>query len=144
MSEPEHFEEIPEEKKKWMPFFPNFLLRDLLLWLIVLGILLFLSVYYPWDLGFKADPFASAPAGIKPEWYFMFMFQTLKYIPAHMFFIEGEIVGVLLFGIAGIAWMLVPFFEIKAKREKRLNLMTIIGLVSILYIIIMTIIGYLS
>ena len=33
MSAPENFEQIPEEKKKWMNFFPDFILRDMLLWL---------------------------------------------------------------------------------------------------------------
>ena len=143
MSEPEDFEEIPDERKKWMPFFPNFLLRDVLLWLIVLGILLSLAVFFPWELGFKADPFSSAPAGIAPEWYFMFMFQTLKMLPAHILFLEGELVGILFFGLAGVAWMLVPFWELKQKSNSKLNLMKIIGLVAILFIVIMTAIGYL-
>ncbi len=91
-----------------MPFFPNFLLRDLLLWLIVLNVLAILAVFFPSELGTKADAFAPAPAGIRPEWYFLFMFQTLKYFPAHVLFLEGEILGVLLFGIAGILWTFVP------------------------------------
>jgi cytochrome b6 len=144
MSEPEHLEEIPEEKKKWISFFPKFMLNDALLWLVIVDILLFLAVFYPWDLGFKADPFASAPAGIRPEWYFMFMFQTLKYIPAHILFLEGEIVGILFFVVAGIAWMLVPFWEFKTKSKSKFNPMTIIGIVSVLYIIILTIVGYLT
>ena len=37
-----------------------------------------LAALFPWELGQKADPFGSAPEGIKPEWYFLFMFQTLK------------------------------------------------------------------
>lgn len=142
MSEPEHLEDIPEEKKKWISFFPKFMLNDALLWLVILNILLFLAVFYPWDLGFKADPFASAPAGIRPEWYFMFMFQTLKYVPAHIFFIEGEIVGILFFVVAGIAWMLVPFWEFKTKSK--FNPMMIIGIVSVIYIIILTVLGYLT
>ena len=83
MSEPLGTRQRPETERKTMPFFPNFLLRDLLLWLIVLNLLAILAVFFPWELGRKADPFASAPAGIKPEWYFLFMFQTLKYFPAH-------------------------------------------------------------
>jgi cytochrome b6 len=144
MSEPEHLEQIPEEKKKWISFFPKFMMNDALLWLVILDILLFLAVFYPWDLGFKAEPFASAPAGIKPEWYFVFMFQTLKYVPAHIFFLEGEVVGLLFFVVAGTAWMLVPFWEIKAKSTSKFNLMTIIGVVSIIYILIFTIFGYLT
>ena len=66
---------------------------------------------FPWDLGTKADPFGSAPAGIKPEWYFLFMFQTLKLIPSKVWFIDGEVLGVLGCGLAGLLWVLLPFFE---------------------------------
>lgn len=144
MSVPEHLEEIPEEKKKEMAFFPNFVLRDALLWMIVLNILLFLSVFYPWDLGFKAEPFAPAPAGIRPEWYFMFMFQTLKYLPAHILLIEGEIVGIMFFAVAALAWALVPFWELKSKYKEKVNPMLVIGIISIIFMSIMTILGYLT
>jgi cytochrome b6 len=127
-----------------MAFFPNFVIRDALLWMIVLNILLFLAVFYPWDLGFKADPFAPAPAGIRPEWYFVFMFQTLKYLPAHILFIEGEIVGIMFFAIAALAWALVPFWEIKRKSDSKPNPMMLIGVISLLFIGVMTILGYLT
>lgn len=142
MSEPEDFEKLKENEKQSMNFFPNFILRDALLWLIVLNVLLFLAVFYPWDLGFKADPFSPAPAGIRPEWYFMFMFQTLKFIPAHIFFFEGEVIGILLFIVSGLAWALVPFWEIKSTNRGIKNPMTIIGLISLSFIGIMTILGY--
>ncbi|UCC49943.1 MAG: cytochrome b N-terminal domain-containing protein, partial [Gemmatimonadota bacterium] len=83
-----------------MPFFPHFLLRDLVGWLSALAILAALAAYFPAELGEKADPFVSAPAGIKPEWYFMFMFQTLKYLPAHILWMEGEAVGIVGFMLA--------------------------------------------
>jgi len=142
MHAPEYFEKLPEEKKKVIPFFPNFVLRDALLWLIVLNILLYLAVFFPWELGAKADPFVPAPEGIRPEWYFMFMFQTLKMLPAHILFLEGEVVGILGFGILAIAWALVPFWEIKSKPGRKPRPMTIIGMLVIAYILALTIIGY--
>jgi cytochrome b6 len=66
--------------KREMKFFPNFMLRELMAWYVALGVLGALAAIFPWNLGVKADPFVSAPAGIKPEWYFLFMFQTLKVI----------------------------------------------------------------
>lgn len=142
MHAPEYFEKLPAEKKKVIPFFPNFVLRDAFLWLIVLNVLLYLAVFFPWELGVKADPFVPAPEGIRPEWYFMFMFQTLKLLPAHILFLEGEVVGVLGFGILAIAWALVPLWEIKSKPGSKPRPMTVIGMVVIAYILILTIIGY--
>jgi len=142
MSQPQEFESTPDDSKKTMPFFPNFLLRDLLFWLIVLNILAMLAVFFPWELGRKADPFAPAPAGIRPEWYFLFMFQSLKYIPARLWFIDGEILGVLLFGAAGLLWLLVPFWDRKSSRGGRNRLITYIGLFVVVYIIIFTLLGW--
>ncbi len=137
---------LTEDKKelRTMPFFPNFLLRDILLWLIVLNLLAILAVFFPWELGHKADPFASAPAGIKPEWYFLFMFQTLKYIPAKVLVIDGEILGILLFSIAGLFWLLVPFWDRKSARGEKNRFINYIGLFVVLYIILFTIIGWVA
>ena len=143
MHEPEHVQRLAPEKKRTISFFPNFLLRDTLLWLMVLNVVLFLAVFFPWELGEKADPFASAPQGIRPEWYFMFMFQTLKLIPAHVLFVEGEKLGIVVFGLTGVAWMLVPFWEIKHRPDHRAQPMTLIGVAAILFMVVMTIWGYL-
>ena len=143
MSEPLGMENIPSTERKTMPFFPNFILRDLLLWLLMLNLLAILAVFFPWELGIKADPFASAPAGIRPEWYFMFMFQTLKLIPSKVLFIDGEVLGILLFGGAGVLWMLVPFWDRKSSRGEKNRLINYIGLFVVMYIIIFTTLGWL-
>ena len=83
------------KKAPSMPFVPHFLLRDMVGWYVALGILAALAALFPWELGQKADPFGSAPADIKPEWYFLFMFQSLKDLPAYLpseklHWMEGE------------------------------------------------------
>ena len=143
MSEPLGAEGAALSQRKTMPFFPNFLLRDLLLWLIVLNLLAILAVFFPWELGKKADPFASAPAGIKPEWYFLFMFQTLKYIPGKLWLFDGEVFGIMLFGLAGFLWLLVPFWDRKSLRGEKNRMLTYVGIVAVFYIILLTIIGWL-
>lgn len=142
MSEPEFFTKLPQEKKRYISFFPDFALRDFLLWLFVLYLLLFLTLYYQWELGLKADPLTPAPQGIRPEWYFMFMFQSLKLLPPHLFFIEGETFGVLFFTLAGIFWMLIPFIDIKLGKKNNNILMPALGILVVSFILIMTIIGY--
>jgi cytochrome b6 len=142
MSEPLGLETHQKTEPKTMPFFPNFLLRDVLFWLLVLNLLAILAVFFPWELGKKADPFASAPAGIKPEWYFLFMFQTLKYIPAKLLVIDGEILGIMLFSIAGLLWLMLPFWDMKSSRGEQNRLINYIGIFVVLYIILFTIIGW--
>src|SRR6266851_9956101 len=124
-----------------MKFFPSFFLRELMAWYIALGVLGALAAILPWELGTKADPFAPAPAGIRPEWYFMFMFQTLKKIPAKIGFIDGELVGILVFGAAGLLWLLLPFFD-QLGRGRGRRLLLGAGLFALSYIIAMTIYGY--
>lgn len=142
MSEPHEFEAKPESEQKTMPFFPNFLLRDLLLWLLVLNLLAILAVFFPWELGKKADLFGSAPAGIKPEWYFLYMFQTLKYLPAQLWVIDGEVFGIMMFGVAGLLWTIVPFWDKKSARGEKNRFVNYLGLFAIIYIMIFTIIGW--
>jgi cytochrome b6 len=125
-----------------MPFFPNFFLRDAVGWLSALTLLTILAAFLPAELGKKADPFAPAPAGIKPEWYFMFMFQTLKFLPAHILGIEGEIAGIMAFNIGGVFLLAVPFIDWRAARGEPSRMFTVIGLVIIVYMITLTILGY--
>jgi quinol-cytochrome oxidoreductase complex cytochrome b subunit len=127
---------------KTMPFFPNFALRDLLLWLIVLNVLAILAVFFPWELGHKADMMAPAPAGISPEWYFLFMFQILKLLPSHVWFIEGEVLGILLFGAAAVLWTFVPFLDRKSARGQRSRVAVAIGIGAIVFILFFTILGW--
>ncbi|MCK5087386.1 MAG: cytochrome b N-terminal domain-containing protein [Melioribacteraceae bacterium] len=144
MSEPEKFEKQEEKEKKYIPFFPTFVLQDALLWIVVLIILLSLTIFFPWDLGLKADALAPAPEGIKPEWYFMFMFQTLKFIPPHILFLEGEMVGVLAFGVAGFIWMIIPFLKFGKSPQMHNKIIRWIGIFTIAYIIVFTVFGYLE
>jgi cytochrome b6 len=131
-----------KESGKSMKFFPNFLLRDVMGWLAALAVLAALAAIFPWELGVKADPFAAAPKGIRPEWFFMFMFQTLKMVPAKLGFIDGEVVAVMSFGIAGLVLVLVPFVAAKAEQHRRA--FTIAGIAVLLFILTMTTLGYLS
>jgi len=129
---------------KTMPFVPNFLLRDLFGWFVTLGILAALAALLPWELGQKADPFAPAPAGIRPEWYFVFMFQSLKYIPAKIGPFEGEVLGVLGFSLGGLFLVLLPFLDKKSALGEPSPLFRWIGIGIIAYIVVFTFLGYVA
>jgi cytochrome b6 len=129
---------------KSMPFLPNFAVRDLIGWTVAFGILILLSSLFPWELGVKADPLAPAPAGIRPEWFFCFMFQTLKYIPGHVLFLNGELFGILGFSLGALALVVVPFLDRKAAREERDRWFTIIGWIVIAYMCVFTALAYME
>ena len=144
MHAPSFYHKLPSSKQKEIPFFPNFVLRDALIWLVVINVILYLAVFWPSEMGEKADPFAPAPAGIRPEWYYMFMFQTLKVLPAHIVGIPGETLGVLFFAFAALLWMVVPFWEIRRKSESGPRPMTVLGIVGLIFVLVMTAWGYLE
>ncbi len=142
----------PKLEAKWaanpalrreMRFFPNFMLRELMAWYVAIGTLGALAALFPWNLGIKADPFASAPAGIKPEWYFLFMYQTLKLIPAKVWFVDGEVLGIVGCALIALFWLLLPFFESDRAARTRAWI-TGLGFFALAYVIGMTAYGYLA
>jgi cytochrome b6 len=131
----------PGEKLPQMPFFPNYILRDVLAWYVVLAILAALAAFYPWELGVKADPFAAVPPGIRPEWYFLAVFYTLKLLPSHILTFEGEQLGVLAFGVVAMFLVLVPFLDRGASRGERSPVFTVLAVLGLVYLVVFTIIG---
>jgi ubiquinol-cytochrome c reductase cytochrome b subunit len=67
--------------KKDSYFWPDQILKDAIACLAVLFAVVALTVYFNGaPLGPPADPANEFPA--RPEWYFLFLFQLLKYVPA--------------------------------------------------------------
>jgi len=129
-------------KKAPIPFFPNFAYRDLFSWVLGLAVLICLATVFPWGLGEKADPFASAPFGIKPEWYFLPLYQTLKFAPAAIFSVSGELFVNLLVLVGTMFWFGIPFLDRRASRQKKSRLFTFIGFVVIAYVIVTIALAY--
>ena len=132
----------PPAGSKPMPFYPGFIMRDAILWLGVLAVLLVLCTFSPWELGVQADPFASAPAGIRPEWYFSFVSQSLKYLPAKIFGIDGEVVGICAFLAGALFLVVTPFLDRSAARGTRSRAFTIIGVAIVVYMITLVTLAY--
>ena len=132
----------PGERLPQMRFFPNYILRDVLAWYVVLAVLAALAAFYPWELGTKADPFAVVPPGIRPEWYFLAMFHTLKLLPSHVLGMEGEQLGVVAFGMAAVFLILVPFLDRRASRGEPSRVFTVLAVLGLVYLVTFTIIGH--
>jgi cytochrome b6 len=127
-----------------MRFFPDFLLRDLFGWILALGVVTALAALFPWELGEKADPFAPAYPDIRPEWYFVFMFQTLKLVPGGAIAgIEYEALAILFFGLACAVVVLVPFLDRRRTGPAGLAF-DVVGVAGVAYVVALTAWGYRS
>ncbi|MDP8208956.1 MAG: hypothetical protein P9L92_19995 [Candidatus Electryonea clarkiae] len=120
------------------------------MWSSCLVLLGFLAVYFPFDSVFiplelqeKASPFDPTPMGIKPEWYFMFMFQALKYIPGTILGMNGKVIAILFFGFGALLLLTVPFWDRWSNREQNHWLPPTVGYVVLAFIVIFTFLGYL-
>ncbi|MBL0224199.1 MAG: cytochrome bc complex cytochrome b subunit [Geobacteraceae bacterium] len=97
-----------------IPFFPNYALEDLRSVFIYLA--LFLAVvffdpyiFFPRDAFLPANPLVT-PAHIKPEWYFLANYQTLKIFP-------NELIGLSVQGAAMTFLALLPFIDRGRERH---------------------------
>jgi len=132
----------PKPNAPTMPFFPNFALRELMAWYGALGVLGALAALVPWELGQKADPFASAPAGIRPEWYFLAVFYTLKLVPSRVWIFEGELLGIMGIAISVVLWTLAPFWAQRLEAAGHRLWVSGIGVLLIAYLLAFSALGY--
>ncbi len=135
---------LQKEKRREIPFFPNAFYRDLAIWLVVTGVLVTLTVYLPPEIGVKADPLAPPPENVKPEWYFLFLMQTLKLFPGSILGMNGETIAIVIVSAAIFFFFLIPFFDLKSSRGEKSPLFTWIGVIYLLYFLTMTAVGFLS
>jgi len=130
-----------------MRFFPDFALRDVILWLGCLLLLCGLAAFLPygpsipgmeWDLGNKADPLAPAYPGIKPEWYFLWVYQLLKEFPPHLFGLEGPQICLFVVSVLMGIWAVVPWLDRKARRNEESPEFTDFGVAALLFLSFLT------
>jgi quinol-cytochrome oxidoreductase complex cytochrome b subunit len=132
----------PAEARKSIPFFPNFAMKDLAMWLIALNLLAVLAALFPWELGQPADALKPAPKGIHPEWYFMSQFQILKVFGQWFPGASGEIFGIAVFTLGLLLWFLIPFYDRRQQAWRRATYATYFGLLALAGLIVTTLWGY--
>ena len=66
------------------------------------------------------------------------MFQTLKYLPPRLLFLEGEFAGLLVFGLAAAVWVAVPFLDYKAGFGPVSRFFTGLGVFALVFIAVMS------
>jgi ubiquinol-cytochrome c reductase cytochrome b subunit len=93
-------------------FYPHHALKDTFAVAVVFSGLLLLATLRTPDLGPVADP-SDAAYVPRPEWYFLWLFQLLKYFPGRMEVIATIAIPALIVG--GLLFL--PFFDRRPERQ---------------------------
>lgn len=141
IAEEEEEEEEEEEARKEeltesVPFYPDHFISEATSMVWIVALISVLTIFLPAGLESKANPLVT-PAGVKPEWYFLFLYAFLHYVP--------PIVGVLTPMVGAALLVMLPFLdrnpEIKLSKRK----IAIASLIVILAaIVVLSLIGYLK
>jgi quinol-cytochrome oxidoreductase complex cytochrome b subunit len=137
-------------------FFPRQVLKEVFFLNVGFALLVTVAAYLPWELGEPAS--LETPEGIKPEWYFLPVYQFLKYfdddlyaaVPllerASTFFgLTPESVGVLALTLAGLVLFLLPFID--RGRERRIRKRPFFAVIAFVFIAatgLLGVLGYVS
>jgi len=138
-------EKVKFEKEKHengIPFYPHYFMEDLRTVAVYLMVLAAIIIFYP-NLFFTkeafipANPF-STPAHIKPEWYFLASYQTLKIFPS-------EFAGIFVQMLAVAFLYLLPFID-RGPKKHFLDrpVFTTMVVLAILVFILLSVWGHIS
>ena len=136
----EYYKKYKKEKQKGVKFYPDIVYKDIIvsfgLFVLLIGLAIFVGVAgEP-----KADP-SDTTYIPRPEWYFLFLFQMLKYFPGQLEWVGTAIIPT----IAVLALILLPFFDRNPnrfwrKRKLAISIMTVIviGMVALTVVAVVT------
>jgi len=112
-----------EEKK----FYPDYLFVILIVVFLSIEVLLILSISFPQEIGRQIN--FSAPFQPRPEWYFLWLFEIMRYFPGDTVFIGTVLVPIMII----IGLLSIPFID---KGEKgRVNAIAIISAIYLIFIV---------
>ncbi len=115
-------DELAEEKqrgediaRKSRPFYPDVAFRMAFFIFIIGGALFILAGYFPKDLGDPANPLNMENYTPKPAWYFLGVYQLLKYFPGKLDVLA--MVGLPLIGILVLFFL--PWIDRNPSRRPK-------------------------
>ena len=121
---------IPEKPRESIPFYPDHVRTEAWVSFGVLTIIVLIGIaglIWPVGIGDPANPM-DTPAHTKPEWYFLFLYQVLKFVPKAVGSVM-PVVGVILL----VLW---PFFDRRMEDTKKARLIRFIAVAVAMAVII--------
>jgi ubiquinol-cytochrome c reductase cytochrome b subunit len=132
--QPYQHPEYPEEDT--IPFFPNYIILEVITSYILLAGLIALVSLLPTGLEEQADPF-STPEHIKPEWYFLWIYQFIK-LPPYLLGpgLLAELTGIFIPAVGILLLLFLPFLDRKPVRHPRRRRLAMVLTVLILLLFV--------
>jgi quinol-cytochrome oxidoreductase complex cytochrome b subunit len=122
-----------------IPLYPDFLYRNAFAWLLGAMLLFTVSIFFPAFSGPKVDILAAPPPGIRPEWYFLPLFQALRLLPGTIGGLDTEVAVNLAVIVLVAALFAMPWLDRGNGRLLRL-----VGAVFIVYNFAAIILAYIT
>jgi mono/diheme cytochrome c family protein len=107
-----YHEKYAKEKQHGVKFFPDIIFKDMLVSFGIFVLLVGLAIFVGVANEPPADPSDSSYIP-RPEWYFLFLFEMLKYFPGQIEWVGTTIIP----GLAVLALFLLPFFDRNRSRH---------------------------
>jgi mono/diheme cytochrome c family protein len=108
----EYLERYKAAKEKGVPFFPDIIFKDVVASFLVFIILVALAYFIGVPTEARANPNDTTYTP-RPEWYFLFLFQLLKYFPGNL-----EVIGAMVIpGLLILLLFVLPFIDKSSKRH---------------------------
>lgn len=125
------------DSKKFVPFFPHWMTLDAMIGTALLILLIFVSWNWRAPLEFPADP-TSADFIPRPQWYFLSLYQMLKYFPGPL----EPVAAILLPGALIGGLLALPFIDRSEERRPwRRPLATALAIAVISAIVVLTVLA---
>lgn len=116
-------------------FYPDYLIEILLVIFLIVELIVTLALLYPPAIGGQID--FSTPFSPRPEWYFLWLYQLIRYFPGKQIIIGTTVIPLTTV----LVLILIPFID-KGKLG-RLKVV-IVGMFLLLSIVILTSIAVLN
>jgi ubiquinol-cytochrome c reductase cytochrome b subunit len=131
-----------EEHPGGIPFFPHYVTKDAAIIAFFLALMVYVvffapGLFFPPASFEPANPFVT-PKGIKPEWYFLWAYQTLKIFPS-------EFLGLAVQGVAVSLLLILPLLDRSSERRPARRPLFVAGyIVGIVVFIALSVWGHFS
>jgi len=139
--------DIQHPNEDTIPFFPDHVKTEFYVVLGIMAVVLVIAIaglIKPVGIGEPADPL-NTPLHVKPEWYFLSLYQILKKIPPMLLGVQGKVIGVVIPILLVAVIFLWPFIDTKPDKSRRIYWIRLaFSIFAVILIVALTIWGEVS